>query len=443
MCVKKDPGHQHHESSPRFARNQDTQVMKLREEIAKHMNPLSTDSDNLVTIVTQSVLPQKVTQDMVNAEQIGLSKHVSFEETRITSNAENIWAPMKKTNLNVWKSVNKKTKLKVADQVVELKSERSLFARLVVVAKSRPEIDIKDCIGKFEFTTFPRSLFDGSGNLLAITNKSQLLHTIVKSPETKVNVTETTQNSTERDFKAIVIDGMALVQEMGKPTSVNACLDLAEHFLDRLATKTENYDEIHLVFDRYDIDISLKTATRNRWLGETDKISYQVTDTTSIKSIPMKKFLSHGKTKDRLCVFLSHKAYAKYGESSKVFVVSFRNDILSNRLGFEHLSSSHEEADTKLILHAHCAAVNGVQTIDIHSPDTGVFILALRRLPLLAPNTSFVTGTGDARRRIPLNPVHEKKGNSVRTLYLAFTHSVAATKLTNLQEKENFCSGNF
>ena len=112
-------------------------------------------------------------------------------------------------------------------------------------------------------------------------------------------------------------------------------------------------------------------------------------------------------------MFLSHKAYAKYGESSKVFVVSFRNNILSNRSGFEHLSSSHEDADTKLILHAHCAAGNGVQTIDIHSPDTYVFILALRRLPLLAPNTSFVTGTGDARRRIPLNPVHEKLGNSV------------------------------
>ena len=84
-----------------------------------------------------------------------------------------IWAPMKKTKLNVWKSVNKKTKLKVADQVVELKSERSLFARLIVVAKSRPEIDIKDCIGKFEFTTFPMSLFGGSGNRMTMTNKSQ------------------------------------------------------------------------------------------------------------------------------------------------------------------------------------------------------------------------------------------------------------------------------
>ena len=280
--------------------------------------------------------------------------------------------------------MNKKTKFKVADQIVELKSERSLFARLVIVAKSRPEIDIKDSIGKFEFTTFPRSLFDGSGNLLATTNKSQLLSIIEKSPETKVDVIE---NSTEYAYKACVIDGMALVQEMGKPSSVNTCLDLANHFLDRLATKTEKYDEIHLVFDSYDIDMSLKTATRNRRLGETDKISYQVTDTTSIKSIPMKKFLSHVKTKDRLCVFLSHKAHAKYADSSKVFVVSFRNNILSNRSGFEHLSSSHEEADTKLILHAHCAAVNGVQTIDIHSPDTDVFILALRRLPLLAPNT--------------------------------------------------------
>ena len=406
--VKKGTDLVHHESSPRFAKNQDTQVMKLRKEISKHMNPFSTDSDNLVTIVTQSVMPQTVTQDMVNAEQIGLSKHVSFVENRIASNVENIWAPMKKTNLSVWKSVNKKTKLKVANQIVELKSERSLFARLVVVAKSRPEIDIKDSIGKFEFTTFPRSLFDGSGNLLAMTNKSQLLNIIEKSLETKVHVTE---NTTEH--KACVIDGMALVQEMGKPSSVSTCLDLAEHFLERLATKTETYAEIHLVFDRYDIDMSLKTATRKRRLGESDKVSYKVTDTTSIKNTPMKKFLSHDKTKDRLCVYLSHHANAKYANSSKVFVVSFRNNVLANRKGYDYLSSSHEEADTKIILHAHHAAVNGVTTIDIHSPDTDVFILALRRLPLLAPNTSFVTGTGDTRRSIPLKPIYETLGISI------------------------------
>ena len=82
------------------------------------------------------------------------------------------------------------------------------------------------------------------GNRMTMTNKSQLLYIIEKSQDTKVNVTENAQNSTERDYTACVIDGMALVQEVGKPSSVNTCLDLANHFLDRLATKAETYDDL-------------------------------------------------------------------------------------------------------------------------------------------------------------------------------------------------------
>ena len=69
-------------------------------------------------------------------------------------------------------------------------------------------------------------------------------------------MTENTQNSTECDYRACVIDGMALVQEMGKTSSVNTCLDLANHFLDLLATKTETYD-----------DLTAMTLMAGIWLG--------------------------------------------------------------------------------------------------------------------------------------------------------------------------------
>lgn len=153
--IRTETATQHHESSPRLARNQDDQVMKLRKEIANHMNPFQAEGDDLVILVTKTVMPEKVTQDLTNADQIGLYKHTSFVEKWRASNTENIWAPIKKTNLNVRKSAHKKTKMKIANQVNELKSERSLFAKLVVVAKSRPHIDIKESIGKFEFTTYP------------------------------------------------------------------------------------------------------------------------------------------------------------------------------------------------------------------------------------------------------------------------------------------------
>ena len=62
-----------------------------------------------------------------------------------------------------------------------------------------------------------------------------------------------------------------------------------------------------------------------------------------------------------------------------------------------YLKSDQEEADTKTVLHALDATANGATKTRIHSSDTDVFILALRRYPDLCQNTVFVTGKGDTR----------------------------------------------
>ena len=43
--------------------------------------------------------------------------------------------------------------------------------------------------------------------------------------------------------------------------------------------------------------------------------------------------------------------------------------------------------------------------LQIHSPDTDVFVLALRRYPELCENTLFVTGRGQHHRAIELKPI--------------------------------------
>ena len=67
-----------------------------------------------------------------------------------------------------------------------------------------------------------------------------------------------------------------------------------------------------------------------------------------------------------------------------------------------HLRSTQEEADTKILLHAVDAAAHGATEINIHSPDTDVFILSLRRYPQLCHETNFITGTGQRHRVIKL-----------------------------------------
>ena len=50
---------------------------------------------------------------------------------------------MKKRNLQTWKSATKRLKLKVDQIVVELKEDRNIFPRLLLVAKSRPNMNLE------------------------------------------------------------------------------------------------------------------------------------------------------------------------------------------------------------------------------------------------------------------------------------------------------------
>ena len=63
-----------------------------------------------------------------------------------------------------------------------------------------------------------------------------------------------------------------------------------------------------------------------------------------------------------------------------------------------------------MILHALDATANGATQLQIHSPDTDVFVLALRRYPELCENTLFVTGRGQHHRIIELKPIAEILG---------------------------------
>lgn len=64
--------------------------------------------------------------------------------------------------------------------------------------------------------------------------------------------------------KVSVIDGMAVVQEMGKSPWFKTCAQWADHFTATLDSKYSDCDEVHLVYDRYDLPTSLKEATRER-----------------------------------------------------------------------------------------------------------------------------------------------------------------------------------
>ena len=116
----------------------------LTETLRSFTNPFEEESDGLFNLVTKACTGK----DQTKAR---LELFNDFVNDRIKSGKLGVWSPMKKKKLRTWRKVGKEVKVKADGKVYELKEDRSLFARLLLACKSRPEIDIKNAIGLHEF----------------------------------------------------------------------------------------------------------------------------------------------------------------------------------------------------------------------------------------------------------------------------------------------------
>jgi len=145
---------EHHDLSVAVWTRQEENIARLKCMLRSSMNPMKDEGEDLTNIITKIVMPAEVQKDVCNQDDFGQQAYAKFVEERIKTNEVSIWARMKKVQLRMWKSARKSVKHKLAGQVLELKGDRSLFARMLIVARSRPEINLKEDIGQHEFT-FP------------------------------------------------------------------------------------------------------------------------------------------------------------------------------------------------------------------------------------------------------------------------------------------------
>ena len=129
----------HHAPSPAAELRETKQVISLCHTIRNFSNPFVGESTLLYKLATKAIMPDKVKNYLCRQSDIGPRLFEEFLNERIKLNKINMWAPMKKRSLQTWKSATKRIKLKVDQEVVELKEDRNPFARLLLVAKSRPK----------------------------------------------------------------------------------------------------------------------------------------------------------------------------------------------------------------------------------------------------------------------------------------------------------------
>ena len=302
--LDQQPSSKHYELSNTARNKLYLSALSLYTKLQEFTNPFEYEGDDIVNIVTKAVVPENVQNDLANIEKIGSQKLDEFLESRLKTQRRNVWDPMTKVSLNTWKNSIKSTKVKVGDQTMELKEDRGLFARMLIVANSRPEMSLEATIGKYELSVVPRALFSADGLMNHCSDKSQLMTILEKQSEQPVLAMDTTDPTSETD-RIAVVDAMVIVQSLDKPKSIKTCKDLSDHFCRKVTRLFNRYEQVHLVFDRYDVERSLKTGTRARRHGSKQVIAYHMTDSSRIENVSMKLLLSSTTTKDELSVYLS------------------------------------------------------------------------------------------------------------------------------------------
>jgi hypothetical protein len=249
----------HHESFGgrrcKLARN----AMMLSKVLSRQGNPFG--KQDLHNLMTFALSTPDVEHDIIHRDDLGKELLKTFVDERLVTLTVSVFGHHKRNNLRYFKDTGTKTVTKVAGQVVTLRQEQNLIARLLVVARSRPDLVPSTAIGEYEFHVCPPSNFSNDGCMLMLTNKHQLLSEIMKlcideSAPRRVIISDIPVQQT-----VLIIDAMCIVQSLQVAKDIHFVLDFGKKFVEKVMAMATDYSEVRVLFDRY-IEGSMKMMTR-------------------------------------------------------------------------------------------------------------------------------------------------------------------------------------
>ena len=288
---------------------------------------------------------------------------------------------------NLKKAVNTKTK----DKTIPLKMDKEVFARITLSAQFR-KIDMK-LVFTYPLGPLPWSIADAYG-MPRKTNKATLTKTIVKDiPPVDKYPSDAVS----------IFDGMAVLLKF-QPASNSNFRAVLKSLFNTFTSPIS--DCIHVIFDVYRNNSISYLERQRQSAGAVEGVQYK----NILPSFPVKswaKVMSTSNNKEEVVKFLvsawknaefsaqlnGRTLYITEGSACWKITQSTCEEILD-------LKCNHEEADTRMILHAKYA--NG--QVVIHSDETDVFILLLGYSEII-PNSFIKLGKGAKSRIIDIQSI--------------------------------------
>ena len=348
----------------------------------------------------------------------------TFVADRIQTHKVAFWNAIPNLKIKTFDTLAKKTKIKTADnKVVTVAADRALFGRLVISARSR-NINLKDVLS-YELSTVPYALAHSDSSLRK-TTKSVFLSEFEK----KLKVLRNLRVPRQQMQTACVIDIMTYVQ-MLKSGGASTFGELADkHF--SLITAPFSYQScsrVDVVFDQY-MATSIKAGERTK-RGASTALEVKIQNSSTPMPKQWAKYISNPQNKINLGNFLADswremaEAQLQIGQTV-VLGGGFTNSQKAFKVTKGHcedvspLESDHEEADTRLLLHAKHASHNHNRIV-IQSSDTDVAVLCAAHFNNMGCDELwFRTGNKYKLRYIPMHRVALNLGARICDALLPF-----------------------
>eukprot|EP00794_Sanderia_malayensis_P020731 gene20733-22764_t len=363
-------------------------------------NPFAIPGEELCSLSTGASPPQDVVLDLYNAQHKGKLAYERFMKERFNENESGkLFEKIPRMKLKSFASVLSKKSVTVKGKEIMLKIDRHLFGKMAIIAQTR-QLNMKDVL-THPLGPVPWALATSEG-FLRKTNKASLANELEKlSLPTEVLPFSS----------ASIIDAMSIVQKTKGCHKTFS--DVSDAIFRKVLAEGSRSKRIDVVFDVY-LDQSIKNAERAVKRGASSAISFKNIQ-AGHKIQQWDLFIKSSKNKTSLIQFLAkewrQESYRKR-LAGKTMFIGYDTECwkLTESTAQEatELRCAHEEADTRLLLHAKNAAEEGCEAVIIVSEDTDVFVLAVA-------NRYGIQAT-----------MYQKRGTQARSRYVNITSTADA-----------------
>ena len=380
-------------SRPRIHR--DEEDMKSLLEMFQNIwqNPFSKKSLDLCNMSTGAIVEPELISDVLNAREKGKETCEQFISERLSSSrSKKFFDSLPRIKLKSFDTASRK-KVKSTNKEVMLKANKNLLCMMTLISQNE-DVDMKDVLAH------PLGPIHWS---LACNDRT--LRKTNKAAIGKILKTLTLPSENISENSACVIDAMSVDQKT--KGNHKTFQEVAETLFVKVLAEGNGSSRLDVIFDAYR-EKSIKNAERKKRANTTTAQQYKnILATHKIKQ--WHHFLQSASNKANLIRFLCNAWKVEPFRSrlgDKHLYLGYDEECLKLTKekveAADHLRCNHEEADTRMLLHAKDVAFSN-EAIIIVSEDTDVLILAAAK--------AFEIGSN----------IYQERGNQTRTRFVNVT----------------------